>query len=161
LGGKSAKYTIGPYPVYSLKQARDAAAIVLRSVSEGINPKQRRAGSVAEAVEHFLSRGGKKNGPKALYECTRRMHDFLGNWGTRKLDSITRADVRSMVDAVDAPIAANRVHSVVRTFFNWCVENDLIANSPVSGVKAPHKETPRDRVLTDDELRAVWLAAEK
>jgi hypothetical protein len=39
LGGKSAKYTIGPYPAYSLKQARDAAATVLRSVSEGINPK--------------------------------------------------------------------------------------------------------------------------
>jgi integrase len=85
----------------------------------------------------------------------------VDNWGTRKLDSITRADVRAALDQIEAPIAANRVHSVVPSFFNWCVENDLIANSPVFGVKAPHKETPRDRVLTDDELRAVWLAAEK
>ena len=47
LGGKSHKHTIGPYPAFSLKQARDAAAKVLRFVSEGHNPKQRQAGTVA------------------------------------------------------------------------------------------------------------------
>ena len=66
-----------------------------------------------------------------------------------------------MLDGIDAPAAANLAHGTVRTFFNWCVENDLIANSPVFGVRAPNKQTPRDRVLTDDELKAVWRATEK
>jgi integrase len=53
------------------------------------------------------------------------------------------------------------VHGIVRKFFNWCVENDLITNSPVAGVKAPNPETSRDRVLTDAELKAVWRVVEK
>ena len=42
-----------------------------------------------------------------------------------------------MVARIKAPIAANRVLSIVRKLFNWAVENDLIVNSPVAGLKAP------------------------
>ena len=162
LGGNSAKHTIGPYPAFGLKQARDAAAIVLRTVSEGRNPKERRAGAVADAVEQFLERHGKHYRPKPLYEARRRLQLYVvDQWGARKLDSITRADVRAVLDRIEAPVAANRVHSIVRKFFNWAVENDLIANSPVAGIKPPNPETSRDRVLTDDELKAVWREAEK
>ena len=162
LGGKSYKHTIGPYPAFSLKQARDAAAKVLRSVSEGHSPKQRQAGTVADAVDQFLARHCKNYRPKTLYEVTRRLQTHVvDDWGTRRLDSVIRADVRAMLDGIVAPAAANLALGTVRTFFNWCVENDLIANSPVFGVRAPNKETPRDRVLTDDELKAVWRATEK
>ena len=65
-----------------------------------------------------------------------------------------------MLARIEAPVAANRVHSIVRKLFNWAVENDLIVSSPVAGLKAPHAETSRDRVLSDDELRRVWQAAE-
>jgi integrase len=65
-----------------------------------------------------------------------------------------------MLDRIEAPMTANRVHGIVRKFFNWCIEHDLIANSPVAGVRAPNKEVSRDRVLTDDELRTVWRAVE-
>jgi integrase len=117
---------------------------------------------VADAVDQFLARRCKNYRPKTLYEVTRRLQTHLvDNWGARTLDSITRADVRAMIDGIDAPAAANLAHGTVRTFFNWCVENDLVANSPVFGVKAPNKETPRDRVLMDDELKAVWRATEK
>jgi integrase len=162
LGGKSHKHTIGPYPAFSLKQARDAAAKVLRSVSEGHSPKQRQAGTVADAVDQFLARHCKNYRPKTLYEVTRRLQTHVvDDWGTRRLDSVIRADVRAMLDGIVAPAAANLALGTVRTFFNWGVENDLIANSPVFGVRAPNKETPRDRVLTDDELKAVWRATGK
>jgi integrase len=162
LSGKSAKHTIGPYPAFGLKDARDKAAEVLRTVAEGRNPQQQQAGTVAKAVEQFLERHGKTYRPKPLYEAKRRLQLYLTDeWGNRKLDNITRADVRAMLSRIDKPVAANRVHSIVRKFFNWAVENDLIANSPVAGVKAPNKEASRDRVLSDDELKAVWRAAEK
>jgi integrase len=162
LGGKSHKYTLGPYPAFSLKQAREAASKVLRSVSEGNDPAQQRVGSVAEAVDQFLARHCKSHRPRTLYEVKRRLQTHLvDRWGSRRLDGITRADVRAALARVDAPAAANHVHGTMRTFFNWCVENDLLTNSPVLGVRAPNKHTPRDRVLTDDELRAVWRATEK
>jgi integrase len=161
-GGKSAKHTIGPYPAFDLKQARDAAGKILRAVAEGRNPKQQQTGTVAKAVERFLNEYGKRYRPKPLYEATRRLQLYVvDNWGGRKLDSITRADVKAMLAVIEAPIAANRVHSIVRKFFNWAVEEDLIANSPIAGVGAPNPETSRDRVLTDEELKAVWLAGHK
>jgi integrase len=64
-----------------------------------------------------------------------------------------------MLDGISAPILANRVHSVVSTFFKWCVENDLISISPAAGIRRPHKEKSRDRVLTDSELGQAWRSA--
>jgi integrase len=52
------------------------------------------------------------------------------------------------------------VHNVTRRLFNWCVEYDLITHSPAAGIKAPHEETSRDRVLSDAELGAIWRSAD-
>jgi integrase len=82
----------------------------------------------------------------------------VDNWGARRLDSISRGDVRIVLQGIAAPVAANRAHSIVRKFFNWAVENDLISSSPLAGIRAPNREKSRDRVLTDDELATVWHA---
>jgi integrase len=161
LGGKPTKHTIGPYPAFGLKDARDKAAEILRSVAEGRSPKQMRRGSVADAVAQFLDRHGKSYRPRSLYYAERWLRQYaVKEWGDRNLGDITRADVRALLDRIDAPMVANRVHAVTRKFFNWCVENDLISNSPFAGVKRPNKEVARDRVLTDEELKVVWRAAE-
>jgi integrase len=75
---------------------------------------------------------------------------------------ITRRDVLDLLDrTVDrgSPIAANRTLAAVRKLFAWCVDRDIITLSPCSGVKPPALERSRDRVLTDSELVAVWMAA--
>src|SRR5262249_54610536 len=56
---------------------------------------------------------------------------------------------------------ANRTRAAVSRFFSWLCERDIIAASPCVGVKLPSKETARDRVLSDDELRRLWAACEK
>ena len=137
--------------------------IVLRTVSEGRNPKGN-----AEPVRWPTLSSNSLSGTASTTVRSRStrpvgaytyMSSISG--AARKLDSITRADVRAVLDRIEAPVAANRVHSIVRKFFNWAVENDLIANSPVAGIHPPNPETSRDRVLTDDELKAVWREAEK
>jgi integrase len=160
LGGKPAKHTIGSYPAFGLKEARDKGAEILRGVAEGHSPRRAAGGTVAAAVDQFIDRHGKNYRPKTLYYVRAWLQYAVDAWGDRKLETITRGDVRSMIERIEAPMTANRVHGIVRKFFNWCVEQDLIANSPAAGVRAPNKETPRDRVLTDDELREVWRAVE-
>jgi integrase len=61
--------------------------------------------------------------------------------------------------AEDRPVLANRVHAALSKFFNWLASRDVIVASPCAGVTRPSKEEPRDRILSDDELKAVWLAA--
>jgi integrase len=51
--------------------------------------------------------------------------------------------------------------AATRKMFAWAVARDIIAASPCAGVKPPSPEQPRDRVLNDDELRLVWLAADQ
>jgi integrase len=162
LGGRSRKHTIGPYPAFDLKHARDAAAKVLRSVAEGRSPRHRGADNVAGAVEQFLARHCKDYRPRPRKEAERRLRLYIVEpFGDRKLDAVTRADIRAVLDGIKAPVAANRAHSIIRLLFNWAVANDLLAVSPVAGIKELHSERARDRILTDDELRAVWHAADK
>jgi integrase len=168
--GRPRKYTIGNYPVFDLKAAREAAGKVLRVAAEGRDPataKKRTADSVEAVVAQFIERHLRRNyrpGPMREAERFLRLH-VLENWRDRKVSEIKRADVRNMLEGIvvrGTPVTANRVHGIVRRLFNWCVEQELIEVSPCVGLKRPAgKETPRDRVLSDDELRQVWQATEK
>ena len=165
--GRPRKHTLGPYPLLDLKAAREAGAKALRTAAEGRDPAHEKllslSGSVEFTVARFLEQHVKRNyrpGPAAEAGRLLRLY-VLDRWRDRNISEITRANVRAMLGGIEAPIAANRVHSIVRKLFNWCVENDLIISSPVASIKPPYPETSRDRVLTDDELRSVWRAADE
>jgi integrase len=83
-------------------------------------------------------------------------------WGARPLVSITKADVRTLIDsvAVKAPVSANRTLAALRTFFNWCVKRDKLTINPSAGVDDPSPEEPRKRPLSEIEIAALWKAAE-
>jgi integrase len=59
------------------------------------------------------------------------------------------------------PILANRVLDSLKTFFIRCVKDGKLAKSPCEGIDPPSPKNPGDRVLSDDEVRLVWQAAEK
>jgi integrase len=159
-GGRTKKHTIGNYPTFGLKDARDAAVKVLRAVSEGRDPaQQQRPGSIEDVVAQFLAQRDYR--PRSFKQAERLLKRAADRWRGRRIEEITRADVRSLLSHIEAPIVANRLHSALGTLFRWAVEQDLISHSPLTGVRAPNKETARDRVLEDAELRAVWQAADR
>ena len=55
----------------------------------------------------------------------------------------------------------NQEFAFLRRFFGWCVEQDIIAGDPCASIKRPAEPVERDRLLSDDELKQVWLAAEQ
>jgi integrase len=55
---------------------------------------------------------------------------------------------------------ANRTLAVVRKMFNFAVGRDIVSVSPCLSVRAPAPEQQRDRVLTVDEICALWHALE-
>jgi integrase len=171
--GATRKLTLGSYPAIDLKAARELGAKALRAVAEGRDPgrekilaRTAKADSVDRIVEDFLERHVRRsNRPRTAQETERllRRH-VLPRWRGRMVHDVTRRDVLEILDRVvdgGAPIAANRVLAAVRKFFSWCVARDIIAVSPCAGVKPPTAERARDRVLSDDELRLVWAAADK
>jgi integrase len=171
--GASRKYTIGQFPAFSLAQAREAAGGILRAVAAGRDPatekkaKPAEAGTVESTVADFVKRHVDRNyrpGPRQQTARLLRLY-VVDKWGDRKIADITRADVRDMLEKIvsaGTPIAANRVFSTVRGFFNWCLQHEIVATSPCTGIRPPGgREVSRDRILNDAELRAVWNAADQ
>jgi integrase len=166
--GQSRKHTLGPYPVIDLATARALGTKALRAVAEDRDPalerQEQRANSVAAVVAEFLAKHGQRNyRPRTFQEAQRLLQqNLVARWGNQPLASITRKQLRDMLDqlvANDTPMLANRVHSIIRKLFGWAVEHEIIAVSPFVGLKAPAEEKSRDRILTDQELHAVWHAA--
>jgi len=106
---------------------------------------------------------GLRSDPNDDAKLIERGGDVIPRWRGRKIQEITKRDVVTLLDEVNdrgAPIMANRTLAAVRRLFNWAVSRDIIAASPCAGVEPPASENSRDRVLTDDELRLVWDAAD-
>jgi integrase len=171
--GQTRKFTLGGYPAIDLKAARELGAKALRAVAEDRDPGQERVqarssqpDSIESVSEQFIERHVRRlNRPKTIRETERalRLH-VLPYWRGRSVNSIVRRDILDVLDRVvdsGAPIAANRTLAAVRKLFNWCVSRDILTVSPAQGVKPPSIENARDRVLSDDELRLVWLAADR
>lgn len=73
--------------------------------------------------------------------------------------NITTKDITDVLDKL-APSEANHLFGALRTFFNWCEKRELM-QSPIGKLGKPHKETKREKVLTLDELKEIWLACER
>jgi integrase len=132
-----------------------------RTVSEGRDPGRPQADSVDTAVEQFLERHARrKYRPSTIREVSRTFQRAVAAWRGRRLDSITKADVRDLLDSIGAPAASNQALKQIKRLFNWAVAEDILKSSPLVGLQNPHPENSRDRILTDDELRRVWKAAD-
>lgn len=177
--GKPRKATIGKYPAVDLGEARDLAKDALRRAAKGEDPagdkRERAVRQEAAATEaklrerdrfgvvrdRFIAEYAKprNRGWKAVEGILKR--DLI-EWDSRSIHDITARDVRETLATkrLTAPIQANRLLAAVRKLFGWAVDEGIIAASPASGLKAPTAERSRDRVLSDDELRAVWNASD-
>jgi len=56
-----------------------------------------------------------------------------------------------------APTGANRLQGVLVRMFNFAAERGMIEFSPLGGMRKT-RETPRSRVLSDEEIKLFWEA---
>lgn len=88
---------------------------------------------------------------------------IVARWSERPVGGIKRRDISEMLGdslARGATVTANRELAAVRKFFSWCLGKSIIEVNPALGLPNPAPERRRDRVLSDDELRLIWLAAD-
>jgi integrase len=168
-GSRLRKYTIGPYGRITLNQARVTAQKVFTAKLDGrdlaAEKKDSRRRMVADRVddllEAFIAQHISQN--RSAPEISRMLRREVGSaWGRRSIHEITKRDVIDVVSAIEhrgAPVAANKALKAIKTFFRWCVGRAVLDRSPADGVPLPTKEVARDRVLGDDELVRVIMAA--
>ena len=175
-GGRLRRYTIGNYPAFDPAAARKAASSALHRLAEGIDPgdekRARRnapkplADDFASVAREYLERQVKRNTAESTFKETARIieQDIIPEWGKRPIGSILRRDVSALIDkkaASGAEVQANRILARLRTLFGWAVEKDRIPANPCDGLRPPTKEKSRDRVLSEEEIRTFWRAADE
>jgi integrase len=155
----------------TLSEARKEAKAVLGSVAKGGDPLgERRKAAHAKSdtlkaiVEEYLAREGDRlrtiGDRRAALERL-----VLPTLGTRQIDEITRTDVTRLLDRIaderGAPMADHTL-AYLRRVMTWHASRSDTFRSPI--VRGMARTRPsqrrRQRVLSDDELRAVWRAAE-
>lgn len=152
---------VGVHPFISLAKAREKAIDALRQVGEGIDPASRRRqpGLFVEAICGDYIRQYAKPRNRNWRETERILQrEFVSVHGQRDIRQIRRPDILEIMDAAierGASYQANRILATIRKLFNWCLERGIVEASPIIGLKAPTREMSRDRVLDDDEIRAV------
>ena len=169
IGGRQRRMTLGRHPHLKLAAARERARAALEAAEAGEDPAARPAASadegrkdtVATVAREFVDRHCRRN--TRSWRATQRLleNDVVPVLGERELSALTRRDVRDLVDGVvdsGRPVQANRVLSAVKTMLNWAVDREIINVNPADGVRKPTAERPRERVLSDAELVAVWRA---
>jgi integrase len=170
VNGRGAKHTIGPAGVLELAAARTAARTALATIAEGGNPAAAKRSAREQApetfevvVRRFIERYAKLHNKSWRQSERILQREAVPRWRHRPINSITRADVVALIDAVvdrPAPFMANRTLTVLRRLFGWCVERGTLEASPCERLKDPAPETRRDRVHSDNELRAIWKATD-
>ena len=174
--GRLRRFTIGRYPAIKPVQARREAAAALERVRGGVDPaEEKRAQREMRTPEtdtfgavalDYVERHHGKNSRKSTYLEAKRdiERNVLPKWRNRPIASIGRRDVLDLVDGIiarGAEVQANRTLARLRALFNWAIEKDRVAVSPVARMKLPTQEHARDRVLSDDELRWLWRACDQ
>src|SRR5664279_816164 len=170
-GSSLRKYTIGVFGRVTLHQARVAAQRVFAAKLDGRDPaaekraaKQRVvADRVDELLEAFIAQHVSQN--RSAAEISRLLRREVGKtWGHKSIHEISKRDIVELISAIEqrgAPVAANKALKTIKTFLRWCVGRAVLDQSPADGVPLPTKEVARDRVLDDQELTQVILAARK
>jgi integrase len=155
----------------SLEEARKQARGVIGAVARDRDPLGERRKEAAEATntlksiaEEYLAREAKRlRSIDQRRACLDRL--VYPKFGSRQIESIRRSEIVRLLDKIEdenGPVMADHTLAVLRRLFTWHAGRSDDFRSPIvrGMARTSSKERARQRVLTDDELRAVWKAAE-
>jgi integrase len=158
-------HTIGSCDLYKLDQARDLARDAMKAIKLGAD----RAGpqSFEAVAETWLKRHVEAKGLITAKERRRYLtKHILPAWAGRDFEGIKRSDVAKLLDQIEdkaGPTAADAALGVMRSICNWYASrNDDYTPIIIPGMRRTSaKDRARTRILSDDELRAIWKQAEE
>jgi integrase len=170
VSGKTRRLLLGSAAVLGAEQARAAAKKVLAKVTLGEDPARaqhdRRSKdllTMRAQVGEFLAAKELKLRARTMVEHRRYLTDprYFGPLHRKPLDQISRKDIGACLVAITRTCGsptASRARGALGSFFSWAMTMGLCEANPTIGAVQPAGSTPRDRVLSDDELVRIWRA---
>jgi integrase len=170
--GEQRRESLGDVRRFSLEGARKIARKRFAQVELDIDPAAERVKAraqataakltLATAMDRYLD--AKQDVMRASTHKAATRY-FAVHWKPlrdKPLDSIKRADVAARLQELikaHGRTSAARARDYLRAMFTWAMKEGLCEANPIIATNDPAEGIPaRDRVLSDDEVRAIWKA---
>ena len=167
--GLRRRLTLGPYPIVSLADARRRAQVELSRVWDGQDPvgdakALRQRMTFSELLGLYLARHARRKLRTATQIEQRMKLHVLPHWERKAAEEITRQDVIYLLERIagenKGPLS-NRIRQLVSSVFGWAVAEGIVPANPVTGVRPRVSQVPRDRFLSEDEIRVFSQALDR
>lgn len=149
---------------------REQAAQLHAKVKLGQDPagekteSRARASDTFEAIaKKFLVAKKAELRPGSYDQVRRHIELYSKTLNGLQVAGIARRDIATLIGTIkenSGPVTSNRVRSTLSDFFSWAISEgiDGVESNPVINTNKSD-EKPRERVLKDHELRAIWKHA--
>jgi integrase len=157
---------LGTVGALGLADARDRAREWHKLIAAGTDPAHARASAAANTLSaicnDFLTREGAKlrTADWSRGILARLVYPTLGS---RPISALRRTDIVALLDRIEddnGPVMADRTLAIIRRVMNWHATRSDDFRSPIVRGMSRGNGVSRDRILTDDELRALWHSTE-
>jgi integrase len=172
--------TLGSYGVLTMAEARAKARDVLRDARLGADPQVDRkirkakaqAITVPALMEQYLTAlhagkvtskrlKGRRAVPEHLADVERHLRRFAAALGRMPANAVTRGDVvQVLASYASQPSVHRRMHGAISRLYAWARHQELVTNNPADDIETT-APAARERVLSLEELAAIWRAAEE
>jgi integrase len=173
LDGKREKVTIGAYPAFTIKQARDKheelRALVERGESpaktkQAVSTERKLAAARALTFREFAQRWI----DDTLFYRSESYRAQIVRWldayvypaiGDMQLGDVQPGDVLAIIKArADTSVTAERIRVIVQQIFNHAIRNLLVTTNPAQPLRGAVTRAPVEhhRHLSEKELGAFW-----
>ena len=170
LGSQHVRKVIGDTAVMPAKQARAEAQALLGAIGKGEDPRTeelRKPGTVLELTNEYLAVGEKRKGgklsPRTKVELRRYLLKYWKPLHRLQLVEVTRRTITQQARAIakdKGGVTGNRAFVALSAMLSWGAREGWLDANPAINANLPFgEEKARDRVLSPDELAAIWRAA--
>jgi integrase len=161
------RLSLGRYEDVGLEAARQRANEITLAARQGVDlvaeeaagrDRHEQSFTVERLIDEYVRRrvAGRL---RTAGEIERRLKRSLAGVLTRKATDIRRRDLRELLDAVsDSGLAREAGHrrTAIGTMFKWAFSQDIVETDPAHGLGSYGLGQPRDRVLSEVEIRLLW-----
>jgi integrase len=167
VGSRQRRMNLGAVSAVDFEKARKAARNLYHQVKLGQDPasdkadaKVRLAETLGAAIKLYLARQKGRVKPRSLVEIERHLLVHLRSLHSLPLAKIERRTIASRLSEIEQASGnrtRNSVRATLHALYAWAIQEGMAEVNVVTGTsRAPEKS--RDRVLSTNELRAIWNA---
>ncbi len=168
---------LGTYPHASLADARQKYGDAYKLRKNGFDPieieaesariaakeqgeRRQKALTVAELIDQYIEKYAKAHKKTWHKDELTLAKDVRPAWGNRQAKEITKLDATTMLQKIvdrGRPGQAQNALETTRKMYNWAIDQGMLETTPFLGVKRPAPKNKKDRALSENEIKILWL----